>query len=109
MTRKGPQKGKKQDEQSSLICLKAFKSDSRRPRIITKAMLTESQVKLLSSKKDFESWMKELHRRLYNLSEKGPRLTGEESRRLESMREETDSISQCLNICTDASDLAGNP
>jgi hypothetical protein len=72
-------------------------------------MLTEFQVKLLSSRKDFESRMKELDRRLYDLSEKGPHLTGEEAHTLESMKEERDSISQCLNICTDASDLAGNP
>ncbi|KAF4207306.1 hypothetical protein KXV55_002483 [Aspergillus fumigatus] len=82
---------------------------SAQARIITKAMLTEFQVKLLTSRKDFESRMKELDRRLHDLSEKGPQLTREEALRLESMKEERDSISQCLNICTDASDLAGNP
>lgn len=82
---------------------------SAQATMITKAMLTEFQVKLLSSRKDFESRMNELDRRLYDLLEKGPHLTGEEVRRLESMKEERDSISQCLNICTDASDLTGNP
>ncbi|GAQ12182.1 hypothetical protein ALT_9503 [Aspergillus lentulus] len=82
---------------------------SAQARITTKAMLTDFQVKLLTSRKDFESRMKELDRRLYDLSEKGPHLTGEEALRLECMKEERDSISQCLNICTDASDLAANP
>ncbi|GFF36467.1 hypothetical protein IFM46972_04905 [Aspergillus udagawae] len=72
-------------------------------------MLTDFQVKLSTSRKDFESRMKELDRRLYDLLEKGSHLTEEETLRLESMKEERDSISQCLNICTDASDLAGNP
>jgi hypothetical protein len=40
---------------------------SAQARITTKAMLTEFQVKLLSSRKDFESQMKELDRRLYDL------------------------------------------
>ncbi|GFG08403.1 hypothetical protein IFM5058_03906 [Aspergillus udagawae] len=82
---------------------------SAQARIITKAMLTDFQVKLSTSRKDFESRMKELDRRLYDLLEKGSHLTEEETLRLESMKEERDSISQCLNICTDASDLAGNP
>jgi hypothetical protein len=82
---------------------------SSQARIITKAMLTDFQVKLLTSRKDLESRVKELDRRLYDLSAKVPHLTGEETLRLECMMEERDSISQCLNICTDASDLASNP
>ncbi|GFF97418.1 hypothetical protein IFM47457_11383 [Aspergillus lentulus] len=72
---------------------------SAQVRITTKAMLTDFQVKLLTSRKDFKSRMKELDRRLYNLSEKGPHLTGEEALRLECMKEERDN----------ASDLAANP
>jgi hypothetical protein len=53
--------------------------------------------------------MKELDRRLYNLLEKGSHLTEEETLRLKSIKEEGDSISQCLNIYIDASGLAGNP
>jgi hypothetical protein len=82
---------------------------SAQARIITKAMITDFRVKLSTSRKDFQSRMKELDRRQYDLSEKWSHLTEEETLRLESMKEERDSISQCLNICTDASDLAGNP
>jgi hypothetical protein len=85
------------------------RKNAAQARIVTKSMPTEFQIKLLSSRKDFESRMKELDRRLHDLWGKGPQLTGEEALKLESMKEERDSISQCLNICTDASDIAGNP
>lgn len=84
-------------------------TNSAQARKITETMLTEFQVKLLSNRKAIESRLREIDRRLHDLSEKGPQITGEEALRLESMKEERDSITQCLNICTDASNLAGNP
>ncbi|KAH8426376.1 uncharacterized protein LDX57_004114 [Aspergillus melleus] len=74
---------------------------------VTAAMFHDFQLKLNANSNSLESRLAELRSRLAE-AQKRQKISKDEATRLETMQEEKDSVEQCLNICADASDLAGS-
>ncbi|KAE8358040.1 hypothetical protein BDV27DRAFT_75047 [Aspergillus caelatus] len=81
--------------------------DPTRPYIATDAMLTDFRHRLSLSSRNLEARLNTLDRQLKDFLEVGTLQSREGKARLDLIREERDSIAQCLSICADASDIAG--
>lgn len=74
---------------------------------VTGAMFHDFLSKINANSNTLESRLAELKSRLAE-AQKRQNVSKNEATKLETMQEEKDSIEQCLNICADASDLAGS-
>ncbi|KAH8688862.1 hypothetical protein BGW36DRAFT_352992 [Talaromyces proteolyticus] len=72
---------------------------------LTKNMLMDFQKKLSTNQTDLKARLLELESRLKNYPRQGEAMKEQDAAILKAMREERDSLSQCLTICADASDL----
>ncbi|KAB8225206.1 hypothetical protein BDV33DRAFT_164630 [Aspergillus novoparasiticus] len=81
--------------------------DSTKAYLATDAMLTDFRHKLSLNSRALQARLNTLDRQLNDCLEVGTLQSREGRARLDLIREERDSITQCLNICADASDIAG--
>ncbi|KAE8381498.1 hypothetical protein BDV26DRAFT_78010 [Aspergillus bertholletiae] len=81
-------------------------SDPQKAYRATDAMLTDFRNKLSLNSHALQARLSALDRQLKDCSEIGV-LNSQGTSRLDLIREERDSIAQCLNICADASNIAG--
>ncbi|KAE8138871.1 hypothetical protein BDV38DRAFT_291896 [Aspergillus pseudotamarii] len=81
--------------------------DSTKAYIATDDMLNDFRHKLSLNARNLEARLNTLDHQLQDFIEVGTLQSREGRARLELIREERDSIAQCLRICADASDIAG--
>ncbi|KAB8210122.1 hypothetical protein BDV34DRAFT_220720 [Aspergillus parasiticus] len=81
--------------------------DSTKAYLATDAMLTDFKHKLSLNSRVLRARLSALDQQLNGCLEVGTVQSREGRARLDLIREERDSITQCLNICADASDIAG--
>lgn len=76
---------------------------------LTGSTLEECKVRLRTASSQLRAQLDSLDGKIKSLSKQRRSLSNEEAEDLKRFKEERDSITQCLAICTEASDLADNP
>ncbi|KAJ9216010.1 hypothetical protein DTO166G4_2254 [Paecilomyces variotii] len=76
---------------------------------LTGSTLEECKARLHAASSQLRVQLESLDSKIRSLSKQRPNLSTGEAEDLKRFKEERDSITQCLAICTEASDLADNP